>query len=47
MGCHECPDAVRVTPLEGYVLEVEFADGTVKSCDFSEDCAPEYVYYHE
>ena len=33
---HFCPDAIRVTPLDGYILEVEFADGTVKACDFSD-----------
>ena len=36
MGCHECPDAISVTALDDYVLKVEFADGSVKTCDFSD-----------
>lgn len=32
---HFCPDAVKVCVLEGYVLRVQFADGSVKDCDLS------------
>ena len=33
---HFCPDALKVTHVGDYVLEVEFADGSVKTCDFSD-----------
>ncbi len=33
---HFCPDATKVTPLDDYTLRVEFADGSVKTCDFSD-----------
>ena len=36
MGFYECPDAINVTALDDYVLKVEFADGSVKTCDFSD-----------
>ena len=42
MGCHERPDAIKIPPPEGYTLEVEFVDCTVKACDFSDTSTKAY-----
>lgn len=35
-SAHFCPDAVKVTPMDNYILRVEFEDGKVKDCDFTD-----------
>lgn len=36
MGAHSCPDAVKVEPLDDYVLRVTFADGKIFTRNLSD-----------